>query len=384
VGRFCARCGAEEARYIHGLCSRCFWEDPEIKVPPEVRLFYCRVCRSHMQGKRWFRMKSKLLREDMEDAAMTEVARLAELPEGVSISYVRADVLKEDEEGLPKRLSLKVGLEEAACGTTKEVESLAKVSYMECSACDGATRGAYEATVQVRGEGREVDAEDKKAIEAAFREVDRRTAGRGRQEVTEIKEAGGGYDIKFVSLNSARIFSRWLSEFFGAAVSESPKLIGVSKDTGGRAYRNTVSARLPAARAGTLIEYGGRAFRISGFDRGMAIVEGLDDGKSRHLLKREVEGIRIIRDDEVRPVRLDSRSPGCGAFYDARENRFFEALSDAFPKQMREGEAGIMISIGGGERIFADRKGRAKARKEKGKEKEKEIEEEQKRSGEAQ
>jgi len=361
VGRFCARCGAEEARYIHGLCSRCFWEDPEIKVPPEVRLFYCRVCRSHMQGKRWFRMKSKLLREDMEDAAMTEVARLAELPEGVSISYVRAEVLKEDEEGLPKRLSLKVGLEEAACGTTKEVESLAKVSYMECSACDGATRGAYEATVQGRGEGREVAAEGRRA---AFREVDRRTAGRGRQEVTEIKEAGGGYDIKFVSLNSARIFSRWLSEFFGAAVSESPKLIGVSKDTGGRAYRNTVSARLPAARAGTLIEYGGRAFRISGFDRGMAIVEGLDDGKSRHLLKREVEGIRIIRDDEVRPVRLASRSPGCGAFYDARENRFFEALSDAFPKEMREGEAGIMISIGGDERIFVDaNKKRAKDEK---------------------
>ncbi len=355
VGRFCARCGAEEARYIHGLCSRCFWEGQEISVPPEVRLFYCRVCHSHMQGKRWFRMKSKLLREDMEGAAMTEVARLAELPEGVSISYVRAEVLKEDEEGLPKRLSLKVGLEEAACGTIKEVESLAKVSYMECSACDGATRGAYEATVQVRGEGREIDAEDKKAIEAAFREVDRRTAGRGRQEVTEIKEVGGGYDIKFVSLNSARIFSRWLSEFFGATVSESPKLIGVSKDTGGRAYRNTVSARLPAARAGTLIEYGGRAFRISGFDRGMAIVEGLDDGgRRRHLLKREVDGIRIIRDDEVRRVRLDSRSPGCGVFYDARENRFFEALSDAFPKEMREGEAGIMISIGGGERIFAD------------------------------
>jgi NMD protein affecting ribosome stability and mRNA decay len=71
---------------------------PEIKVPPEVRLFYCRVCRSHMQGKRWFRMKSAPPR-DMEDAAMTEVARLAELPEGVSISYVRADVLKEDERG---------------------------------------------------------------------------------------------------------------------------------------------------------------------------------------------------------------------------------------------------------------------------------------------
>jgi len=364
VGRFCARCGAEEAQYIHGICSKCFWEDPSLRIPGEIRLFYCKVCHSHMQGKRWFRKRAKLLREDMEEATMTEVLRQAELPEGVSVRYVRAEVAKEDDEGLPKLLSLKVGLEEATCGTSKEFTAAAKVSYMECSACDGATRGAYEATVQVRGEDREVDAEDKKAVEAAFREVNRRTAERGRQEVTEIKEAGGGYDIKFVSLNSARIFSRWLSEFYGASVSESPKLIGVSKDTGGRAYRNTGSARLPAARVGTLVEYDGKAFRISGFDRGMAIVEGLDDGRSRRLLKREMSGIRIIGDDEVRSVRLDSRSPGCGTFYDLKENRFFEALSDAFPKEMREGESGCMVAIGGTERIFVDKdKAKEKARK---------------------
>jgi len=366
VGRFCARCGAEDGCYIHGVCSKCFWEAADVEIPPEVRLFYCRVCHSHMQGKRWFRMRPRPLREDMEDAAMTEVGRVVELPEGVAISYVRAEVVGEDDEGLPKLLSLKVGLKEAVCGTTKEVTSLARVAYMECVDCDGATRGAYEATVQVRGEGREVDAQDEGAIEAAFREVDRKTAGRGRQEVTEIKEAGGGYDIKFVSLNSARIFSRWLSEFFGATVCESPKLIGVSKDTGGRAYRNTISARLPAARAGALIEYEGKAFRISGFDRGMAVVEGLEDGRSRRILKRDMGGIRIIRDDEIRPVRLDSRAPGCGTFYDVTGNRFFEALSDAFPRGMREGETGIMVAVGGAERIFADRKAGEKADNRKG------------------
>lgn len=362
MGRFCARCGAEEAQYIHGMCSKCFWEDPSWKIPEEIRIFYCKVCNSHMQGKRWFKKRAKLLREDMEETAMTELLRQSELPEGVTMSYVRAEVTRENEEGLPKLLSLKVGLQEGICGTSKEVPSIAKVSYMECNLCDGATRGAYEATVQVRGEGRELDKEDRKAVEAAFKEVNRRTADRGRQEVTEIKEAIGGLDIKFVSLNTARIFSRWLSDFYGASVSESPKLIGVSKDTGGRAYRNTVSARLPAARAGSIVELDGKVYRITGFDRGMAIVEDLVEGRSGRVLRRDMDMAKLVKDDEIRRVRLDSKAPGCGIFYDVKGNRFFEALSGAFQNSMQEGDSGFMVTIGGLDRIFPDRK-------EKGKEK---------------
>lgn len=358
MGRFCARCGAEEEHYIHGMCTKCFWDDPTWKMPEEIRIFYCKVCQSHMQGKRWFKKRAKLLREDMEETAMTELLRQSELPESVTLSYVKAEVAKENEDGLPKLLSLKVGLQEGVCGTSKEVSAVAKVSYMECNLCDGATRGAYEATVQVRGEGRELDKEDHKAVEAAFKEVNRRTADRGRQEVTEIKEAVGGLDIKFVSLNSARIFSRWLSDFYGASVSESPKLIGVSKDTGGRAYRNTVSARLPAARAGSIVELDGRAYRITGFDRGYIIEEDLEEGKSGRVLRREMEMAKLIKDEEIRQVRLDSKAPGCGTFYDLKENRFFEALSGAYPNAMQEGDSGFMIAVAGTDRIFQDRKGK--------------------------
>jgi len=355
MGRFCAKCGKEEVsgKYIHGLCKSCFWEGPVQYVPTEFALTFCKSCLSHLQGKKWVRQRAKKADEDLIEAARIELMRIADIPEGTVIAKADGTVTDRDDRGLPKTLVLKVALKEMACGTCTEVESVAGVAYTFCSECDSASRGIFGALVQIRSEGRTVDEEDRKFIDAAFASTEKKTRLRNRQEVTEIKEKEGGIDVKFVSLHTARIFTRDLFDRTGATISEHPQLIGLDKDDGSRAYRNTIAVRFPRLRRGTVMEYDGKAYQVVGVDKGMFSIENVAERYDRiNLTRRELERARLLKRNEVRRVRLDAKAPACGTLYDLEGERFIEVLSEIISKHLEKGEEGIMLVVGGREQVY--------------------------------
>jgi len=352
VGRFCAKCGAEREEYVRSLCKECFWKGALSTVPKEVKLTYCKDCRSRMQGKRWVKPRFNALEDEIAEAASEAISKLAALPEGIVISGHSVEVTGRDGEGLPRSIALRVRFTEAWTGSSAEAVVEVSISYSSCSMCGGAERGKYDAIVQVRGEGRALDDRDFKAVGGALESLESKS---GRQEVTEVKEKEGGIDVKFVTLFAARAFAKILSEGHGAETVESAKLIGVDKVTGGRAYRTTISARMPALREGTIFEFGGRAYRTIGFRRGRALAEDAEDAEMRRAFtKRELEaGAKVI--SEIRSVRLDALTQSCGIFYESDGKRFLEIPVDMIPKDMVKGEEGLLMVVDGKERVFRTR-----------------------------
>lgn len=352
MGRFCAKCGAEREEYVRSLCKECFWKGVLSAVPNEVKLTYCRDCHSRMQGKRWVRPRSTVLEDEIAEATLEAISKLAQLPEGIAISGHSVEVTGRDSEGLPKSIVLGVRFTEAWTGSAAEAVVGVSISYSSCSRCGGAEQGKYEAIVQVRGQGRSLDERDFKAVGGALESLENKS---GRQEVTEVKEKDGGIDVKFVTLFAARAFAKILSDGHGAETGESAKLIGVDKVTGGRAYRTTISARMPALREGTIFEFGGRAYRTIGYRRGRALAEDAEDADVRRAFtKRELDaGARVI--SEVRSVRLDALTQSCGIFYESDGKRFLEIPVEMIPKDMVRGEQGILMLVDGKERVFRAR-----------------------------
>ncbi|MBM5804728.1 MAG: hypothetical protein FJZ49_01425 [Candidatus Verstraetearchaeota archaeon] len=353
MGRFCPKCGSEGHKFVHGLCERCFWDDSLEDFPKEFKVPMCNSCFSYLQGKRWMRKREDTPEERVIEGAKVELMRSAELPEGVEFGEIEGEVTERAKSGLPKTVLLTSTLIEEESGISTKVKSLGSMDYRLCQDCYNVASGKYDAVVQIRAEGRRLDAEDGRAVERVFENFYRRTEGRGRPEVSEVKEHEGGIDVKFVTLNMARMFVRELAETTGASVVESAKIMGADKRTGSGHYRTTIATKMPSLRVGELIEVDGKVFQISGHHRGRFVVKDfLGGGRKRTLSDSQLATSRRIRMDECRRVRLEAKTTRFGTFLDLEEKRFLDLPIEFVPKDMVEGDVGVLICVNGNEVVY--------------------------------
>jgi len=374
MGRFCVQCGAEDRRFIHGLCEGCYWKSVE-GTPREVGVVFCRACFSHLRGKRWVARRGRDLDEVVIDAAREELLRQTELPEGVEVAGIRGEVLERNPNrgeggdgsggGLPARIALTITLRERESGTIREERSEAYVDYRLCQPCGCVVRGRYDAMVQIRAEGRILDAKDNGLVGKVFDDFYRETSG--RQEVVEVKEHEGGIDVKFASLNAARLFVKMLQEATGASVSDSPKIVGTDKRTGARVYRTTYAVRFPRLREGDIIEAEGRAYLILGYHRGNAVVRDLEEagrlgtvggtgrGRGRKTLPpHAMASAEKVAAERVRRVRVEAKAETFATLLDLTGKYFLDIPSERLPLDMDVGDTGLLISVGGREVLYRE------------------------------
>lgn len=353
MGIFCPKCGAEGRKLVHGLCESCFWDEPLESIPKEFKVPMCNSCFSYLQGKRWIRRKEGTPEERAIEGAKVELVRSVDLPEGVEFGEIEGEVTERTKSGLPKTVLLTAILTEKDSGISTKVRSLGSVDYRLCGDCYHVASGKYDAVVQIRAEGRRLDAEDRRAVEKVFENFYRRLEGRGRPEVSEVKEHEGGIDVKFITLNGARMFVRELTETTGASVVESAKVVGVDRRTGGGHYRTTIATKMPSLRVGERIEVDGKVFQISGHHRGRFVVKDLlGGGWKRTLSDSRLATARRIGMDECRRVRLEAKTTRFGTFLDLAEKRFFDLPIEFVPKDMVEGDVGVLICVNGNEVVY--------------------------------
>lgn len=360
MGRFCARCGSGSGEYIHGLCGSCYWKEIEMRLPSDLVVTMCPECRSHLQGKRWVRL-GEIGDEDWKAivAAESELERKKWIPEQVTIDTTSGDVLERDDKGLPKTVLLHITLKEKEKANRHNTSLLASIEYSDCNTCTRLARKEHEAVVQIRVAERAFDHEDQLGLEEAISSFSKKAFKRQRGEIVEIKEKEGGYDIKFATLTTARIFAKRLHEELGARVQESPKLVGVDRRTGGRVYKNTISAKIPKYRAGEFVSFRGNIYRIIGYDRGRMVVEDLDGGRHKALGENDSDEVEGLVENQIKRIRLDGRTGGHADLFDLEETRFIEVPSDVVPPEMKIGEEGLLVNIAGKEKVVRTRKTRA-------------------------
>lgn len=353
MARFCPVCGDEGQELVEGLCEKCFWEEASKPFPRELQLNACSSCFCHLQGKRWIRGKGETGDEKVIESAKREFARSLRLPQSIELGEMEGDVVERTKSGLPKTVHLRVNVIHKASGSQRELSSGVGVEYRQCHDCYCLSSGKYEAIVQIRAEGRKLDGEDNALVDGAMENFFRRTEGRGRSDISEVKEHEGGLDVKFITLNMARMFAKELSDSAGASLMETSKIMGIDKSSGGQRYRTTISLKMPTLRKGELIEVGGEVFRIRGYHRGRLVVEQLSkSGITRSLPDSQLKDSRRIMPEDVKRVRLDSLSGSFGTFFDMDSKRFFELPSDLIPKDMEQGEAGLLIALEGRQRLY--------------------------------
>ncbi|MDI9643610.1 MAG: NMD3-related protein [Candidatus Verstraetearchaeota archaeon] len=352
MGRFCAKCGCEADEYIHSLCSRCYWKEIEIKLPQDLTVTMCPECRSYLQGKMWVRQHDAG-DEDWKAIVATEseLERQTRLPEQVIIDRISGEVIDRNDRGHPKTVLLQVNLKEKEKSSRYKTSLLAFVEYTNCSVCMKYERGEHEAVVQVRASDRAFDHRDQQSLKEAVSSFSRRVSNQQRDVIVEIKEKEGGYDIKFSSLTSARIFAKKLHEDFGASIQESPKLVGVDRRTGGRLYKNTISVKIPKYRTGELVTLRGNIYRIIGFDRGRTVVEDFV-GRHKTIGPSDSDELMVLGEEQIRMVRLDGRAGSHADLFDLKEMRFIEVPSELVPSEMKLGEEGILVKVYGKEKLI--------------------------------
>ncbi len=353
MGRFCAKCGSESGAYIRGLCGECYWKEVDLEMPSDISVTMCPECRSYLQGKRWVE-RDEISDDDFKSvaAAETEFLRQKKLPEGVTLEGTSGEVLDRDDNGLPKAIMLNLELKERTTGTKHKTSVLVSIDYATCGACIKYARKEHEAVVQIRADGRELDAEDQHHVEQAINEICRRGGEKKRGGIVEAKEKEGGYDMKFATLATARVFARRLREDYGATIQESPKLVGVDRRTGGRVYKNTISIKMPRLRIGDLVSLRDNVYLLTGFDRGRAVIKDLRSREHRTLGLDEHTKLEKLTEDEIKRVRLDGRTSTHVDFYSLKESNFIEVPPEIVPPEMRIGEEGLLIRHSGKEAVY--------------------------------
>jgi nonsense-mediated mRNA decay protein 3 len=353
MARFCPVCGDEEKEQVEGLCERCFWEDALEDFPKSYQLNACNSCFSHLQGKRWIRGRGNTDDEKIIEGAKQHVVRSLRPPTGMELGEVEGEITGRTRTGLPKTVLLRIGLLHRASGSRRQRDIQVDVDYRQCNDCYCLSSGKYEALVQIRAEGRKLDGEDSALVEIAMDQFFRRTESRGRSDISEIKEHEGGLDVKFVTVNMAKMFAKELSDSTGASLVESSKIMGIDKSSGGQRFRTTIALKMPVIRRGELIVMGGEALRVRGYHRGRVVVEVLSEpGRTRSLADSQLEGSRRIMPEDIKRVRMDALSGNFGTFLDMDEKRFFELPSDIIPPGMEHGETGLLISLDGRQRLY--------------------------------
>lgn len=351
--RFCPKCGSEGQSMIHELCESCFWKDALDDFPRLILLTMCSSCFCHLQGKRWVRRREGADEEKVIEGAKEELFKTLDLAESLEIHGVDGRITEWFKSGLPKTVELEAEVLEKSSGLSRKAKTLVSIEYRLCHDCYCVASGKYDALVQIRADGRKLDSEDRKILERIFERFYKRTEGRGRSDITDVKDHEGGVDVKFLTMNMARMFVRELSDATGATLFKSARVMGAERSTGGPHYRTTTAVKLPIFRVGELIEGEGTLYQIMGYHRGRAVVEALKErGRKRSLSRDQLDASRRVDFDEYKRVRLDSKTKAAATFFDLEEKRFFELPSGIVPYNMNEGDVGIMIIINGKENIF--------------------------------
>jgi nonsense-mediated mRNA decay protein 3 len=354
-------CGSEGQNLIDNLCEPCFWRERLDKFPKEFKLVLCNYCFSQLHGKRWQRRIEKSTEDRIIESASQELQSIAELPKGLELVGISGHIAGHTRSGLPKVVELEAEIVDKESRSSSKVKSLAIIDYRLCNECYCLSSGKYDALIQIRGEGRDLDEDDRRLVEKSIEKSYSYTESRGRSDISEIKENEGGIDIKFMTLNVARSFVREFSGASGASVTESAKIVGIDRRTGGQHFKTTIAIKIPSIKAGELLGVEGEVYQAQGYHRGRLVVRSVGEpGKSWSLSLAQLGNVRRIKADEIKRVRLESKSDSFGTFLDLDDMKFLELPRSLIPENMDENNLGLLVTLDGKEKVYRTSKGSLK------------------------
>ena len=279
---FCVECG-REGPTLEGLCASCFAKRRRLVHPPEtIDVVVCAHCSRLQLDAGWALV-------DLDDAIPRLLQeRISVDPRATGTSFTQT-ARKEDARNY--RLSVKFAARLGEFDIAQSFRIRLRVKQSVCPTCSRQHGRYYEAIVQVRAQGRDLQAHEMdrvaRIVGARFSRQEDREAFVSRVEQTE-----GGVDFYVSTGTAGKAAARKIAEALDGEVRASPKIHG--RKEGRDVYRVTYHVRLPGYRRGDLVRFQGRMYRVRA---GGADIEAIDleDWTTRRIRRRDLQRAEPIQ-----------------------------------------------------------------------------------------
>ena len=296
----CIVCGKNPPA-LGGLCAPCLGERRRfVQVPPFCELTLCAHCGSVFMGRRWENSRGETA--ELEDAARRALKVSKE--EGAEVaSKITVKPVNEHNADAEVTSTVKVGRSRLVQSGRTRI----RIRRAVCERCSKMHGKYYEATLQVRAQGRALTAEELDLVRA-------RVAALVKKEdrddyVRSETEMDGGLDFQLGKLLRGKTMVRTLAQELGGKITESSTLAGNKE--GRELFRVTFLLRLPAFRPGDFIRQDDRVLLVTAVGpKGISAMD-LSSGEGGNLDGRAVENARRLGGSEMVEVAvvLDARMP---------------------------------------------------------------------------
>lgn len=233
---FCVECG-REGPTTDGLCPTCFAKrHPLLDPPPYVDVPRCRECGALHLREGW-------VHTDV-DLAIPQVLREA-VPLRPPFAPASFDHSARAEDASNILLTVRARGRYADLEQSHEFRTRLRLKPSLCDVCTKRRSRYYAGIVQVRAEGRDLTARERRDIRSLVEDRMARRPPGSEEFVSRFEEVRGGLDA-YVSTNAlAKSLGREVAKAYGGHTTSTSKLYG--RRGGKDLHRVTCLVRLPAA-----------------------------------------------------------------------------------------------------------------------------------------
>ncbi|MFH1224684.1 MAG: NMD3-related protein [Candidatus Diapherotrites archaeon] len=221
MNRFCPRCGKEGTpeNFVRGFCSACYsMEHAIVSVPRVIPVEHCKRCGKVRLHGSW---------EEQEEEALRALAAASVKSKDLSEPRIGVELEPSEQGATVARVSISGKIDGSDVNVEKEI--LLRPQGALCDACMKLASDYYEATIQLRFEGRPLQAEIKERLqelEDALRPILREDA---LAVVVAVKKVQRGIDVLIGSKRAAKLAAEALAKKTGGKAKRSYSLVGVDK-----------------------------------------------------------------------------------------------------------------------------------------------------------
>lgn len=283
--KFCVECGKDCEQTVNGMCIDCFLKDRTLlSLPDHADLFVCTECGQYQRHGEW---KSMSL-----ETAVRQTARevLSCVKEG-RITHTESEIDPRDDYnyGVTLRSTVDIdGFEAEGSAST-----IIRLKNTVCRICSRRTGNYYEAILQIRGSGRELDADlQDRALAKTEKIVDMVAMTDANAFITKMELVPGGVDVYLSLIALGRACCKELSDLFCAETDESSKLVGQTRD-GLDMYRVSYLVRLPEFEVGDIITFRKGYYLLKRVSSQGARLVSLKDFREMPVKRRDMSEIKV-------------------------------------------------------------------------------------------
>ncbi|MCK4327570.1 MAG: 60S ribosomal export protein NMD3 [Candidatus Diapherotrites archaeon] len=233
-GKFCPKCGATDRPFHGGFCIDCYLKDhPGLAETEDITIKRCTHC---------LRVKTRGVWESGAPASMGEIVR-AHVKTSLESPEVTVELVEPGEKKEVYEVTVKGALGAEPVSLTQLVT--VKYEKQTCDVCSRKSGNYYEAILQLRPAGREIDLQRMRSALMFLRNEARAMVKKDRKaEIFRYEMVKNGVDVYFGSARAAKVALQHLQATYRPTVKESYTLKGVDKETGKKRYSVTYSVRL--------------------------------------------------------------------------------------------------------------------------------------------